>query len=163
MLSTLLGYSPWPRESGPKAKNLYDEDFYVWTEAQAELLRQRQFEALDLDNLIEEVEGLGDAKKSAVLNNASNVIEHLLKLQFSPAQDPRRGCAESIVEHRTRLELELTPRLRQILDEELPRVYALTRRSTERKLRLYGEDAVANALPADCPLYARSDHRRLVP
>ena len=135
----------------PKAKDLYNEDFYVWTESQAELLRKRQFDALDLDNLIEEVEGLGDAKKSAVLNNASNVIEHLLKLQFSPAQDPRRGWAESIIEHRTRLELDLTPRLRQILDEELPRVYALTRRSTERKLRLYGEDAAADALPTDCP------------
>ena len=134
-----------------KAGRLYEEDFYVWTEFQAELLRKGQFEALDLENLIEEVEGLGDAKRSAVLNNASNVIEHLLKLQFSPAEDPRRGWAESIVEHRTRLELELTPRLRQILDEELPRVYALTRRSTERKLRLYGEDAAADALPTDCP------------
>jgi hypothetical protein len=135
----------------PEAKNLYDEDFYVWTQSQAELLRRRQFEALDLDNLIEEVEGLGDAKKSAVLNNASNVIEHILKLQISPAQDPRRGWAESIVEHRTRLELDLTPRLRQILNEELPRVYDLTRRSTERKLRLYGEDAAADALPTTCP------------
>ena len=134
-----------------KIRRLYDEDFYVWTESQAELLRKRQFEALDLENLIEEVEGLGDAKKSAVLNNASIVIEHLLKLQFSPAQAPRRVWAESIVEHRTRLELELTPRLRQILDEELPRVYALTRRSTERKLRLYGENAAADVLPSDCP------------
>jgi Domain of unknown function DUF29 len=134
-----------------KAGRLYDEDFYVWTEAQAELLRKRQFEALDLENLIEEVEGLGDAKKSEVLNNASVIIEHLLKLQFSPAQDPRRGWAESILEHRTRLELDLTPRLSQILGEELPRVYALTRRSTERKLRLYAEDAAADALPASCP------------
>ncbi len=135
----------------PEAKSIYDQDFYVWTEVQAELLRQRRFEALDLDNLIEEVAGLGDTKKSAVLNDARVIIEHLLKLQHSPAQDPRRGCAESILEHRTRLEFELTPRLRQILDEELPRVYALTRRTTERKLRLYGEDAAAGALPAACP------------
>jgi hypothetical protein len=135
----------------PKAEELYEQDFYVWTEVQAELLRQRRFETLDLDNLIEEVEGLGDAKKSAVLSAVSVIIEHLLKLQHSPAQDPRRGWAESILEHRTRLELELTPRLRQILAEELPRVYALTRRATERKLRLHGEDAAAAALPADCP------------
>jgi hypothetical protein len=79
------------------------------------------------------------------------IIEHLLKLQHSPAQDPRRAWAESVIEHRTRLELDLTPRLRQILDGELPRVYGLTRRSTERKLRLYGEDAAADALPASCP------------
>jgi hypothetical protein len=33
----------------------------------------------------------------------------------------------------------------------LPRVYALTRRTTERKLRLYGEDAAADALLENCP------------
>jgi hypothetical protein len=135
----------------PKTRQLYEQDFYVWAEVQAGLLRERRFEALDLANLIEEVEGLGDAKKSAVLNNARVIIEHLLKLQFSPAQEPRRGWAESIVEHRTRLELELTPRLRQILGDELPRVYGLTRRATERKLRLLGEAAAADALPAACP------------
>ena len=64
----------------PKAKNLCDEDFYLWTEAQAELLRKRHFDALDLDNLIEEVEALGRAEKSSVLNNASVIVEHLLKL-----------------------------------------------------------------------------------
>jgi hypothetical protein len=135
----------------PEAKSVYDWDFYVWTEVQTELLRKRRFEELDLDHLIEEVEGLGDAKKSALLSNASVIIEHLLKLQHSPAQDPRRGWAESIVEHRTRLELELTPRLRQILADELPRVYALTRRAAEAKLRLHGKDAAAAALPASCP------------
>src|SRR5918996_4371577 len=112
----------------PKTENLYEADFYVWTEVQAGLLRKRQFEALDLQNLIEEVEGLGDAKKSAVLNNASVIIEHLLKMQHSPAQDPRNGWIDSVAEHRRRLEFELTPRLVQILQDELPRVYRLTRR-----------------------------------
>ena len=78
----------------PEAKSIYDQDFYVWTEVQAELLRQRRFEALDLENLIEEVEGLGDTKKSAVLSNATVVIEHLLKLQHSPAVDPRAGWVD---------------------------------------------------------------------
>ena len=134
-----------------KTKDLYEEDFYVWTEAQAALLRERRFEALDLANLIEEVEGLGDAKKSAVLNNASVVIEHLLKLQHSPASDPRYGWMDSIAEHRRRLEFDLTPRLVQILQDELPRVYRLTRRDVERALRRYGEDTAADGLPQTCP------------
>ena len=135
----------------PEAGRLYEEDFYVWTEVQAGLLRGRRFEELDLENLIEEVEGLGDAKRSAVLNNARVVMEHLLKLQLSPATDPRVGWIETVVEHRRRLESDLTPRLRQILADELPRVYALTRRATDRKLRLHGEHAAADALPTTCP------------
>jgi hypothetical protein len=131
--------------------DLYDEDFYVWTEIQADLLRARRFDALDLENLIEEVEGLGDAKKSAVLSNATVIIEHLLKLQYSPAQDPRSGWIDSVLEHRNRLEFDLTPRLRQILQDELARVYAIARRTAERRLRVHGEDAAAAALPATCP------------
>ena len=49
----------------PKARNVYEDDFYVWTEAQAELLRKRQFEALDLDNLIEEIEALAAPRRAA--------------------------------------------------------------------------------------------------
>jgi hypothetical protein len=129
----------------------YEEDFYVWTEVQADLLHARRFEALDLENLIEEVEGLGDAKKSAVLSNAIVMVEHLLQLQHGPARGPRSGWIDSVLEHRNRLEFDLTPRLRQILQDELPRVYAIARRTAERRLRTHGEDAAASALPATCP------------
>jgi Domain of unknown function DUF29 len=135
----------------PKAKNLYAEDFYVWTEAQAELLRKRQFEALDLDNLIEEVEALGRAEKSSVLNNASVIIEQLLKLQYGPAREPRNAWRASVREHRRRLRRELTPRLRQILGAELPSLYAEIRDDTAALLRDYGEGAAAVVLPVDCP------------
>jgi Domain of unknown function DUF29 len=134
-----------------KARRLYDEDFYVWTEAQAELLRKRQFEALDLDNLIEEVEALGRAEKSSVLNNASVIMEHLLKLQYSPAREPRNAWRASVREHRRRLRRDLTPRLRQILGAELPALYGEIREDTAALLQDYGEDAAADALPADCP------------
>jgi Domain of unknown function DUF29 len=134
-----------------KTKDLYEEDFYVWTEAQAALLRERRFEALDLANLVEEVEALGRAERSKTLSNASVVIEHLLKLQHSLAEDPRGGWMDSVAEHRRRLEFDLTPRLKQILRNELPRVYRVARRDALRVLRRHGEDAAADALPANCP------------
>jgi Domain of unknown function DUF29 len=134
-----------------KAKDLYEEDFYVWTEAQAALLRDRRFEALDVTNLIEEVEALGRAERSKILNKASVVIEHLLKLQLSPAEGPREGWIDSVAEHRRRLEFDLTPRLAQILRDELPRVYRVARRDAERLPRRHGEKTAADALPETCP------------
>jgi Domain of unknown function DUF29 len=131
--------------------DLYEEDFYVWTEIQADLLRARRFDALDLENLIEEVEALGRAEKKEVLSNATVIIEHLLKLQYSPAQDPRSDWIDSVLEHRNRLEYDLTPRLRQILQDDLPRVYEVARRTAERRHRAHGENAAASALPAACP------------
>jgi len=131
----------------PKASNLYEEDFYVWTEAQAKLLRERRFEAVDLDHLIEEVEGLGRAERSRVLNTASVIVEHLLKLEHSPAQEPRNAWRASVREHRRRL----TPRLRRILAAELGALYGEVRDDTAALLRDHGEHAAADALPARCP------------
>ena len=135
----------------PKTKDLYEEDFYVWTEAQAALLRERRFEALDLANLIEEVEALGRSEKSKTLNNASAIIEHLLKLQYGPTQEPRNAWRASVREHRRRLRRDLTPRLRQVLDAELPALYAEIRDDTAALLRDQGEDSAADALPQGCP------------
>ena len=84
-----------------RASRLYEGDFYVWALEQAELLRANRFDALDIDNLIEEVEDLGGALKRSVLNNATVVVEHLLKIQYSPADQPRAGWVESVLEHRT--------------------------------------------------------------
>ena len=134
----------------PKKKDLY-EDFYVWAERQAALLRARRFDELDLENVIEEVEDLGAALKRSALNNARVVVEHLLKLQHSPVKDPHHSWEATVLEHRNRLEIDLTPRIRQILRDELGEVYRLARRSAEAALRRHGEPSAADALPATCP------------
>jgi hypothetical protein len=134
-----------------KAAELYDADFYVWAERQAELLRARRFDELDLTNLIEEVEDLGGALKRSVLNNAAVVMEHLLKLEHSPAVDPRNGWRASIREHRRRLRIELTPQLRQILSDELAGVYDMAQQDAAAALSDYDEHLAADALPKSCP------------
>ena len=133
------------------AADLYDADFYVWAERQAELLRARRFDELDLTNLIEEVEDLGGALKRSVLNNAAVVVEHLLKLEHSPAVDPRNGWRATIREHRRRLRIELTPRLRQILSAELGGVYEMAQHDSAAALRDHGEHLAADALSKSCP------------
>jgi hypothetical protein len=131
--------------------SLHDDDFYAWTRQQVALLRSRRFGALDLDHLIEAIEDLGDMQREAAFSNARVVLEHLLKLAHSPAQDPRNGWRATVREHRARLELGLTPRLRQALQDELARVYDIARRNADGALRDHGEPAAADALPATCP------------
>jgi Domain of unknown function DUF29 len=130
---------------------LYDADFYVWAVEQAELLRAGRFDALDLDHLIEEVEGLADTKLSAVLNSARVVMEHLLKLQYSAASDPRNGWRASVREHRRRVETDLTPRIAQIVADELPRLYRMAREDAQAGMRDHGEHDAADALPETAP------------
>ena len=133
-----------------KPAELYQADFYVWALAQADLLRARRFEALDLTNLIEEVQGLADTKLAAVLSNAAVVIERLLKLQHRPATDPRNSWRASVREHRRRLWIESTPRLAQILADRLPELYIRACDDAAAAMRDHGENAAADALPAAC-------------
>ncbi len=131
--------------------DIYSRDFYVWTERQAALLRAQRFEQLDLDNLIEEVEALGRAELNAVLSNAGVIVEHLLKLEHSRAQDPRAGWRATIREHRRHLRRELTPRFRRMLQDELPGLYPEIRDDTAALLRDYGEHDATDTLPEACP------------
>lgn len=134
-----------------RPKDLDEEDFYVWAGTQAQLLRDRRFDQLDLANLIEEVEDLGGALKRSVHHHAITIMVHLLKLQHSPATDPRLGWRETVRTQRTRLATDLTPSLRRSLADELPDLYARARHDAVASLRDHGEHAAADALPATCP------------
>jgi len=63
-------------------QQLYETDDLQWLEETISLLKNRQFEALDLDNLIEELEDLGSEKKNAVVSLLDQVIRHLLLLEY---------------------------------------------------------------------------------
>jgi hypothetical protein len=138
----------------PAPKELYEEDFYVWARRQAELLRARQYDELDLERLIEEVEDLGGAAKKLVRSRVRTIIEHLLKLQHSPAVDPRPGWRDTVRTQRNDLLDDLTPTLRRELDGELEELYARARQQAEGSLRDQGEHAAAAALPDTCPYTA---------
>ena len=66
--------------------DLYERDPYIWAHTQACALRERRAEALDWDNLAEEVEDLARRHRDALQSNYEILIEHLLKLAY--ASDP---------------------------------------------------------------------------
>ena len=135
----------------PTAKDLYETDLYVWAQNQAELLRDKRFDELDLANLVEEVEDLGGAMRRSVRNRTITIMVHLLKLQYSPAADPRLRWRETIRSQRTCLLTDLTPTLHRELADELSDIYARAAHDADGSLRDHGEQDAADALPATCP------------
>ncbi len=133
------------------ARTLYEEDPYLWAQVQAALLRDQRFTELDLANLIEEVEDLGGSLKRSVRSHARRIMEHLLKLQHSPATEPRLGWRATIRTQRSELQGDLTPSLRRELEGELAELYARARHDADASLRDHGEPAAADALPTACP------------
>jgi hypothetical protein len=135
----------------PAARDLHEEDFFVWSQKQATLLRARRFDELDLENLVEEVEDLGGALRRSVRLHVMSIVEHVLKLQYRPESEHRLAWREAVRRERSELLNELTSSLRRCLDENLPELYARARHDAEGSLRDHGEQNAADALPASCP------------
>ena len=51
---------------------------------------------VDLENLAEEVESLGRSDLNAVRSQVRRIVEHLLKLEFSPSIPPRDDMAAAV-------------------------------------------------------------------
>src|SRR5215472_3881568 len=67
-----------------RANSLYERDFFTWTQEQARLLRERRFDDLDLDNLVDEVESVGSSEKHEIRRRLKVLLTHLLKWKFQP-------------------------------------------------------------------------------
>lgn len=103
---------------------LYGEDFSLWVERQARLLREGRLDELDVVNLLDEVESLGISHRHAVASNLVVVLKHLLKCRFQP-QRRSKSWLSSIAEHRRQLhrELETSPSLRPYAAVQFERCY----------------------------------------
>ncbi len=66
----------------------YETDFYGWTQQQATLLKNGQFNLADVTNIIEEIESMGRSEKRELESRLTVLLQHLLKWQYQPN---RRG------------------------------------------------------------------------
>ncbi|MEB3122557.1 MAG: DUF29 domain-containing protein [Snowella sp.] len=106
-------------------KQLYELDDAQWLEETVSLLKKHQFQQLDLDNLIEELEDLGREKKNAVASLLEQIIRHLLLLQYWTNESEYNAVhwQEEIYNFRTQLGRKITTNLRNYLEKELNSIY----------------------------------------
>jgi hypothetical protein len=71
-------------ETKPPSNDLYEIDFYAWTQQQARLLREGRWADLDLDNLVDEVASVGSSEKRQIRNRLTKLLAHLLKWKYQP-------------------------------------------------------------------------------
>ena len=125
----------------------YETDFYLWTQQQADLLRQGALAALDVENLIEEIESMGASDRRSLSSFLELVIMHLLKWQYQPE---RRGASwqTSISKGRNAIErtLEYSPSLKRQLSKMIVAEYRRARKEASLETGL-----PLNTFPEQCP------------
>jgi hypothetical protein len=128
-------------------KQLYEADDIQWLEETIKLLKDCQFEALDLENLIEELEDLGSEKKNAVVSLLDQVIRHLLLLEYWPEE--RKYNANhwkgEIYNFRLQIQRRMTKTLYNHLTLKLDSIYSdslgFVKIKTDKKINF----------PSECP------------
>jgi len=126
---------------------LYKTDFVAWTEKTVHFLRTGQFENVDWEAIIEEIESLGKSDRRELKSRLEVLLQHLLKWQFQFSLRSN-SWRNTIDEQRNRIEdllldsPSLNPSLEQILAESYRRGKKAASNETELHL---------NTFPADCP------------
>jgi hypothetical protein len=126
-------------------KILYETDDYQWLEETINLIKKRDFSALDLDNLIEELEDLGKEKRNALESYFVHLIEHLLLYHYWTDQREfnANNWKREIRNFRYELEKRLTNNLKNYVINNQDKIYFKAKKLAEDKSNL--------KLPSDCP------------
>lgn len=108
-----------------KQASLYEQDFALWIDETVAKLRTHQFEDIDLENLIEEIESLGRSDKRELRNRLMVLFAHILKRVYIDSTYDNRGWMETIDEQQRQIQflLQDSPSLKVYFQNIFTEVY----------------------------------------
>ncbi len=144
----------------PMAKigTLYDTDFALWADQQADAIEHGRWADIDVDNVAEEIRALSRTDRRELRSRLKVMLAHILKQRYQPERASKSWTtsidkqAEGIA-----LVLEESPSLRRELDERMQKAYGDAVRSAARETGL-ARETFPPRLPEDL---ARQVHELL--
>ena len=108
-------------------KQLHESDFNLWVERTKEAIQNRDFENMDWDNLLDEIDDLGKSEKRSLDSYMQRLIEHILKLKYWDVEKERcsQGWMREVTNFRNRIKriLKKNPSLHNYLKAEYSDIY----------------------------------------
>ena len=127
--------------------NLYDQDFYAWSQEQARLLRAGKLTQADIEHIAEEIESMGKTEKRELTSRLTVLLAHLLKWQFQPV---RRGASWEVTISNQRRDLAVHLADNPSLKAKLPEAIAYAYNNARGEA--YAETGLSKAtFPTTCP------------
>ena len=99
-------------------------DFVLWIERQCAFLRNKQFDQLDLETLVGELDAMGGNERRELKSRLETLMMNLLKCQFQP-EPKSRAWLGAVREQRSEIGriLEQSPSLDDVMAEYADHVY----------------------------------------
>ncbi|WP_192483188.1 MULTISPECIES: DUF29 domain-containing protein [Cysteiniphilum] len=130
-----------------RPQSLYERDFYAWLADTIRTLKNKAFDQLDTENLIEELEGIGRQERRELQSKLETLMLHLLRWQYTP-EDQCKAFRLNIKKYRLRIKhlLQEMPSINMFVEEDAHEAYDYA------KLKAISEtDLEESKLPADLP------------
>ncbi|MES2898271.1 MAG: DUF29 domain-containing protein [Pseudomonadota bacterium] len=124
-----------------------DVDYVVWMERQIDLIRERQFSLLDVENLVGELRYIVSKERRAPKSRLIVLIAHLLKCQFQPMLKTR-SWRRTLFMQRSKIEdiLENSPSMaREVMS------HARSEYGKALRLARYETNLDVSTFPPDLP------------
>jgi hypothetical protein len=117
-------------------KELYEKDFYLWVQENLKLLKNREYELVDWENMLEEIEYMARRELRSLISLMAVITEHLYKWEhFRETKHMGSKWKKSIINARTEM-------LKLFKDES-----SLKAKAQEKEiLQRAWEDAVLNLI-----------------
>ncbi len=85
------------------ATGLYEQDLVLWYQETITRLKQRDFNELDTDNLIEEIQSLANRERRELLSRLDVLVAHILKRLYVNSKLDYQGWENTIREQQKQL------------------------------------------------------------
>ena len=136
-----------PATAHARVRTRYADDLYTWVQEQVALLRAGRVDALDLDNIAEELSDVGSEQYDKLESAIDVLLAHALKWDHQPERRTR-SWSLTIAEQRVRIDRQLrrNPGLKSRVSEAIEDGFRLARLRAAREMR-----RSPKTLPAECP------------
>ncbi len=108
-------------------KQLHDSDFNLWVEEIKTKIQNRDFDNMDWESLLDEIDDMGASQKRALDSYMQRLIEYILKLRYwqSEVVRCRNGSMAEVSNFRSRINriLKKNPSLKNYLASEYSDIY----------------------------------------
>lgn len=106
-------------------KSLYESDYLLWTQETIAKLKAKDFDHVDFESLIEEIEDLGRSYRDELESRLDILLSHILKRLYVPLVNDYNGWERTIREQRKQIRrrLEKSPSLKNYLPEIFDKIW----------------------------------------
>ncbi len=145
--------------SKEKLRELYYKDFPLWAEINYELLKEKAYELVDWENLLEEIWDMGQKHLDSGISQLAVILEHLYKWdnlrKYTRAGEEHGGLGWIKSIERARVEINKLFRRHPSLRAKLPEYLKLAWQDAVDELKLWlkdvGKEELISAIPEECP------------